>query len=277
MTKYTTIALFVLILCILPGQSYAWFFSSDDPGNPGFASPSAESDIPSKLYGLHYHDSENSTDEGGSGISHDSGMSGIVFPVRINIDIPLSLLSKEAIDPEESLDRLVAANLRLQNILDEYLALKKRNELLLKDLRIPYLEKRENRTEPSSGIAGRDLEAEKLRTDIENMIHHGVGYTSLRGEQDNLSDTVWQTKGTETGGEMSLQEGAVTPGLTPDSENYQRLPGKSMGTGSGTELPWIFQMTLDIFGYMMNNKAELLVWSMVGFLSILIVTLVYKR
>lgn len=266
MTKNARIALFVLILGMISGQSSAWFSSSETFENPRITTKASEPDLSSNTYGLHYHDSENSEALRSPCISLDSRTSNGFFPVLINIDIPLSLFSKEAIEPEESLDRLLAANLRIQNMINEYLALKKRNELLLKDLRIPYLEKKEDSIDPPAEIAGRVDEGEKLKTDIENLIRHRENHNSLNEEQVDLSD----------GAEISRQGGKKDANSLAEA-SIKPFPGQNEDRSNDNELPWILSLFLFVFSFIVNSKEELLIWTMVGSISILIMMLVVKR
>ncbi|MDA3789705.1 MAG: hypothetical protein PF503_14575 [Desulfobacula sp.] len=273
--KYTIIYLSALLF-LMPGLSYSWFSHTDDKNCQGFSTNFSVPDNLSNTYGLHYNREEGCKDPG---ISLGSGNNALVFADRVNIDIPLSILSKEAIDPEESLDRLLAANLRLQNILDEYLAYKKRSELLLKDLRIPYLEKQKNRVKPQSAMAGEVREGEKLKKDIENIIRHGPGFNSLNPEQAEQSvAAIHNIKQAGTGGNPILLQGnGDARGQITKIAGYQQLPGVNVGRQYDNELPWIFRFLLGIFNYALNNKLEISTWSGVGLISMLIVTLVIKR
>lgn len=232
-------------------------------------------DLSSRTYGLLY----NTPGDGKEiAILPDAGNNETVFADRIDIDIALSLLSTEAIEPEESLDRLLAANLRIQNILDEYLAFRKKTDLLLKDLRIPYLEK-QNKGKTKLAIAGKDVEGEKLKKDIENIIRHDTDYKRAYDEQTEQSVTVIdQITQTGAGEKTGLQQenGDIGNQIT-GSARYKKLPGQNMGKTYDNELPWIFRFILGILKYVYNNKLEIALGSLVVLMSLLLVTLVVKR
>jgi hypothetical protein len=232
-------------------------------------------DFLSKTYVLHYNTPGDGKE---SAISPDYRNNATVFADRIDIDIPLRILSKEAIDPEESLDRLLAANLRIQNILDEYLAFRKRTDLLLKDLRIPYLEKQEKGI-AKLAIAEKGGEGEKLKRDIQNIIRHDVAYKRAHNEQAEQSVTALdQITGVGAGEKTGQrQENGNIANHGNGSAGYQKLPGENMGKIYDNELPWIFRFILGILKYAYNNKLEIVLGSLVLLMSILLVTLVAKR
>jgi len=232
-------------------------------------------DLSSKTYVLDYN---TPNDDKEIAISPTSEKNAVVFADRIDIDIPLNILSKEAIDPEESLDRLLAANLRIQNILDEYLAFRKRTDLLLKDLRIPYLEK-QDKSNAKLAIAGKGVEGGKLKRDIENIIRHNTAYKRAHNEQAEQSVAVIdQITRTGSGEKTGLQQKSGNIGnQIIGSASYQKSPGEKMGKTYDNELPWIFRFVLGILKYAYNNKLEIVLGSLVVLMSILLVTLVVKR
>jgi len=273
--KYTILILSIFLLCVIPDRSYPWFSSTEGSKNPGFIRDASISDLSSRTYVLHYNTPGDSKE---IAIFPDSGNNAAVFADRMDIDIPLSILSKEAINPEESLDRLLAANLRIQNILDEYLAFRKRTDLLLKDLRIPYLEK-QNKVNAKGSIAGKGGEGEKLKKDIENIIRHDTDYKRAHHQQTEQSVAVIdQIIQTGAGARPEVQQGNGNIGnQITGSASYQKLPGENMGKAYDNELPCIFRFVLDILKYAYNNKLEIVIGSLVLLISILLVTLVVKR
>ena len=276
MFKYIIILLSVFLLFLVPDSSFSWFSQSENTKVPCFTMNFSKSDISSNIYVLHYNTSEDCEN---SGISLDWGNNTGLFAGRINIDIPFGILSKEAIDPEESFDRLLAANLRIQNLRDEYLAFRKRANMLLKDLRIPYLEKSIKTKSPEIAIAGKVQEGEKLQKEIENIVRHGPGYNINNSEQDGQSiASINQPAQAGSGGNAFQQQGNENASFQGQlSTGYQKLPGENIGTSHDSELPWIFRPVLKVFAYVSNNKQELLLWSSLLVLSVLLVILVVKR
>ncbi|MCP4672206.1 MAG: hypothetical protein GY857_12970 [Desulfobacula sp.] len=276
MFKYTILTLSVLLLCLIPGKSYPWFSNSDDTKLIGFTMKSCIPKLSSNHYILHYN-SLNDCDD--AAIFPDSGNNTTIFADRIDIDIPLSILSKEAIDPEESLDRILAANLRIQNILDEYLAFKKRTKLLLKNLRIPYLEEKDNKVKPKSAITGEVEKGETLKNDIKNIIKHGAGYDRRNYEQVERSVAIiLQASQTGAGRKADQQQGTGDSiNQMAVSEKYQKAQKINHGTQYDDELPWIFRFIFGILKYVYSNKLTIVLWLAILCISILITTLVLKR
>ena len=202
------------------------------------------------------------------------GSTGTGFTAgTINIDIPFDLLSKTAISPETSLDRQIAANLRLKSIIDEYLALKKRNAQVLKGLGIPYLEKnaalpKKDRQCPVPEEIKAEKEARKI---VENVIIFSGGHRTAPG---NRQEVLSQVAGTP-----KKDRQKITPaGDVSRSRPSPGEPGKysyQKAYGSNTELPWVFSFALKLIRYAVHNKLEILslfaVLIMFGLIGIVVV------
>ncbi len=144
-----------VFLCLAQGNTWAWFHSSGNREKcPVFESPRSAEDV-SKTYTF----MPNAVDAA-SEIRLYRTFSKDSFPAsagELKIDIPFNLLSASVTDVQALLDRRIAANLRLKNLLEQYLALQKKNAELLKALSIPYLEAKENRKKGRSASDAEEL------------------------------------------------------------------------------------------------------------------------
>jgi len=277
--RFCVFSLFVsiLVLCLIPAKGYGWFhhpkalgLKENRDGLPVFKDKRAIPNITNT-----YRLLQNRTKKEKTPILYP-GLTGTgVIAGTVNIDIPFDMLSKTAISPETSLDRQIAANLRLKTIIDEYLSLKKRNAQVLKGLGIPYLEKSDDppkKNRPDS--VPEEIKAEKeARKTMENLIAFSGG---PRAVPVNRQEGVPQVAGPlrkdrqeiVPAGEIS--EPRPSPG-DPGKHSYQKA------YGSNTELPWIFSFALKLIRYAVHNKLETFLWAVVLIVSWFIVTLVVKR
>nr|WP_320013612.1 hypothetical protein [uncultured Desulfobacter sp.] len=192
----------------------------------------------------------------------------------VNIDIPFDLLSKTAIFPETSLDRQIAANLRLKSIMDEYLSLKKRNAQVLNGLGIPYLEKNDDHKKDRPDPVPEKIKAEKeARKTMENVIAFSGG---PRTDPLNRQEVVSQVTGAPKKNKQK-----VTPSRNIfGSRSSPGYPGKysyQTAYGRDTELPWFFSFALKLIRYAVHNKLEIFSLFAVLIMSGLIGILVVKR
>ncbi|NDY73815.1 hypothetical protein [Desulfobacter hydrogenophilus] len=209
------------------------------------------------------------------------GSTGIgVTAGTVNIDIPFDILSKTAIFPETSLDRQIAADLRLKNIIDEYLSLKKRNAEVLKGLSIPYLEKNEppkKRLDPVPEKIKAEKEAKK---NMEDVIVFSGGRRAVPIEQPEV---VSQLTGILKKDNQERIPARETSRLRLRPE-YPEKKAETMGRssyqtdyGRNTDLPWFFSFTLKLIRFAVDHKLEIFLWAAVLIMSGLIGTIVVKK
>lgn len=194
---------------------------------------------------------------------------------RIDIDIPLVTLSRQTVDTAASLDRQIAANLRIRNILEEYLAVKNRTRLVLKDLGIPYLDS-------DHKGAGRKNEEEirnrkRLEKEVENISLYSIGYASTDRDPKKAADPVVQM-------EPRLKKNAYPLASDgPDAVGFNESGDRGNvfvqpGAGSySSELPWIFRIILGTVRTVYANKLEILLWSGVLVIVATLIALVVRK
>ena len=265
----------VLVLCLIPAKGYGWFHHPETLGLkenreelPVFKDERAIPDI-TKTYRL----LQNRAKKEKTPILYPGSTGTEVTAGIFNIDIPFDMLSKTAISPETSLDRRIAANLRLKSIIDEYLSLKERNAQVLKGLGIPYLEKKDasppkNSPDPVPAKIKAEKEARKT---MENVITFSGGDWSA---PVNRQEFVSQVAGTPKRDRQRIIPEGDTSGFRP-SPGYPRKNSYQTACGSNTELPWFFSFVLKLIRYAVHHKLEILSWSavliMFGLIGLLVV------
>ena len=266
----------VLVLCLIPAKGYGWFhhpevldLKENRDELPVFKDKQAIPNI-TKTYSL----LQNRAKKENTPILYPGPMGTGVAAGAVNIDIPFDLLSKTAISPETSLDRQIAANLRLKNITDEYLSLKERNAQVLNGLGIPYLEKNNDPQKNRPDLVPEKMKAEKeARKTMENAIAFSG---SPRTVPLNGQEVVHQGAGASKKDKQKITPAGnnswsrLSPG-DPEKSSYQTA------YGSDTELPWFFSFALKLIRYAVHNKLEILSLFAVLIMSGLIGILVVKR
>ncbi|MCK5542492.1 MAG: hypothetical protein KAI40_07340 [Desulfobacterales bacterium] len=265
--QYSVIVILFLTGIVFPDISSAWF-SEEEKHEMFFLNPSISSDILfSDTYVALY-------DEVGQKrnlfILPESKSRFFVIADRMSIDIPLKALSKNAIDPDESIDRQLTVNLRIKKILDEYTKLDKRAELLLKDLSIPYLNRStsQKRNWFASSVQQQSVSASKnkLKKDLVGAVNNSQPYkVNQTGNKQKTISVLSRLKEKE---KQTVSLASVDPQSAdpaPELDHLQRdsrisLSQRSITQRSNEELPWIFKFILKVLQYCMDNKIGIIIF-----------------
>jgi len=183
---------------------------------------------------------------------------GFISADQIEINIPLKILARDAIYPENSIDRMLLANLRIKKLISEYMELQKKARLILQNSEMPGM-----RTLNNKGKGGKsNIESEKKKINKNLLsINRLSGLT-----QDDISSNkaVFLKKYSNLKNKTSpLSENAATRIIddNPDLVNADTAMGKQILTGKeNSELPWIFSLFLKILNYIFNNRLEIILY-----------------
>jgi len=267
----------LFLLCLARGNSYAWFHSSGNCENcPVFESPRSPEHV-SKAYAF----LPNAPDAD-SRVRLYKTFSTNSYPANageLKIDIPFNLLSTSTTNVQALLDRRIAANLRLKNLLEQYLAQQKRNAEVLKDLKIPYLEAKETKKKAVPASGAQELTPDGgLKRKMAEVILFQTGDKDrpvLRDSGDFQPISAGKKGRGNSVSDLEKYEKLRLNG------NYSKNPGKTGAYhrpyGQDTELPWIFTFVLKLLGSLANNKIEILSWAIVMAVIGLVGTIVVKR
>ncbi|WDP90733.1 MAG: hypothetical protein HUN04_13920 [Desulfobacter sp.] len=272
--KVTVLSLVVTLL-VCTGTAYAWFHHpAEQESSPAFDGAR----IHKSPFGRYAILPNRGTMEGELQGWDFSGDGTRVKTGELNIDIPFNLLKKMVVNTEAFLDRQIAANLKVKNILEEYLAAKKRNAELLKDLSIPYLERNDTIKKKISPQVAEALEpAHEIRKKLADVIlFQKEGKEKLVVQKSLDFQEAWY-------GEKKEDLDALPNGeqLSSASENgyakkSQRAGRYATNYGHETELPWIFAFGLKLLRYVIENRIAIFAWAAVmviaGLIGMLVVT-----
>ncbi len=263
------ILLFACLILLFPLTAHSWFLIQENQVGIRIEPSPRKSDTVSSRYVILPNDGEQ---DNPSGLIIDTGKSGTVLADLIDVDIPLYVLSVQAIDPAMSLDRWIAANLRIKNILEQYLALQERSREALKDLGIPYLDENQQQLAHRRDFT-KDVAAEKkLETDMAAIRSHVLAYSQEQGKDISVQTAA----GSGQPGKPSAG-GDSRSGYENNNQKPRPSPGQDSVGYYNNELPWLFRVVLGAIKYFANNKLELFLWPVVVILLATLVTLMVKR
>jgi len=267
----------VFFLCLFQGYAYAWFHSSVNCEScPIFEQP-RNADHVSKAYAF-LPNKQDAAPE----IRLYRSYPEEVFPTNageLKIDIPFNLLSTSETNIQNQLDRRIAANLRLKNLLEQYLEQQRRNAEILKDLNIPYLDPAKNSKKIVSTSNREELPtAEGLKKKIAEIILFQGQSKEHATFQDNPDSPPVPAEKKGRGKSMSDTESNKMWNLKDDySKSIGQTGGYHQLSNQDTELPWIFSLGLELLQSITNNKIEILSWAAVMAVIGLVGTIVVKR
>ncbi len=267
----------LFFLCLAQGKTYAWFHSSGNCENcPVFESSRSAENV-SKTYAF----LPNAADAAPE-IRLYRTFPQNSFPAsagELKVDIPFNLLSTSVTNVQALIDRQVAANLRLKNIIKQYQEQQKRNAEMLKDLNIPYLEAEKNRKKAEPAPDAENLPpADVLKKKMAEVILFQTGRKEGTLLQDRRDFQPIPAGEKGRGNSVTDHEKYGRLNLKDD---YLKSLGKTgayhKNYGRDTELPWIFSSGLKLIRYLANNKIEILSWAAIIAVIGLIGTIVVKR
>ena len=242
---------------MIPEKGNAWFLHTEHKyinteHLPVFEKRQEIPEISKTYIFLQNHPGNEKTGTIHPGSSKYSNLAGI-----INIDIPFNILSKTAISPETSLDRQILVNLRVKAIIDEYEALKKRNEIVLEGLRIPYLERDESRKKIKEKLASQDISKEQeIKRNIENIVNFSGRY---KFHSPQIKQLIFQETSTSKKNISALKNSTKTQ----PARDYSHDLGNDIiersfksGYSGNADIPWFFSFILKMIRYATTNKIE---------------------
>jgi len=195
----------------------------------------------------------------------------------IDMDIPLNLLSGNMIDPKEYIDRLLAVNMRITAILDEYSKLDKRAEAILKDLTIPYINNKNNKKrnlfltsteKPSVSSRKKNLKKHLAKVINNNRSHKSFSNGYIHGKFNIIKQNSSKNRSTSNGSDKDYQDQNSKP------DRISGPPDMIISSRTDDELPRVFILLLDGLKYCFENKIKIIFY--IVFLVFIIALIPFK-
>ena len=259
-------------LCILgPEPVHGWFSTDMERKSYQLPFECAREESATDTYVLRYDGS--GSDRCGFLLPEPEGRR-FVCADRINIDIPVGVLLQESVNPVENIDRLVAVNLRIQKLLDEYLAQTEKYEKMLEGLGIPYLENQvQQKGKNQSGSIDQKKVSEKrgrLKKSLINTVkYHQPVHSNKKENLQKSAAVLYNIKKREGGSGLNVSAGEnPASGQMQEDLSRPQAGADPVGGYQSDELPWFFSFALSVFKYCMSHKTELVFWAGISFFLI---------
>ncbi len=211
---------------------------------------------------------------------------GFIYFDQIKINIPLRLLTKNFTKDDDAIDRMVAANLRIKQLIDEYEKLRHKADLLLRDgSRSPP--DRVERDPERQGVAALD-EIYDEREKLQKILSSIYRLSNTPAGNTNLNDIIIPEAYANLAAYLDSDKPSpeivdMNPGVEGSSQKGVSLYDEPFVSGAGPtlnndeKLPWFFEVVLKLFDYMMNNRVEIILYAVFMILIVFLVSLKVHR
>lgn len=174
---------------------------------------------------------------------------------KIDVDVPFTLLLKTEIHAGDAVDREITANLRLKNILDQYVDMRQKTQKLLEELRIPYLDGSTKKPELSENRP-REQEIRRKISDVLFLRAHNWDRSLLYDHYVSAIDG----EGDDEGNDKRISEPILQLDRSDVSSSTDAGPKSYSKSVHPGDLPWIVRVVLEFIRFVFENKVEILLW-----------------
>ena len=184
---------------------------------------------------------------------------GFVSADQVQISIPLKILARNSIYPENSIDRMLLANLRMKKLTTEYLQLQKKARLILQGSLVATIEKPGGKKEldqENGRVDNIEGEKEKINEQLFNIDR----LSRFSRDMVSSGDTLF-VDGTDPLPETLVYGSASSNGRGKDPDRIKpniATTRQIFTRSENTELPWVFNFLLKTINYILNNRVEII-------------------
>ena len=190
---------------------------------------------------------------------------GFIAADQVDLNMPLKILARDSIYIENSLDRLLLANLRIKNLILKYAQLQKKVWLILDhDTKVGIGKSKDRKVYNREAADGESIENEKI---ILNERLFNINRLSKITQDDiSIGETIYienysrlkNNSGSSLKSISYFAESTAgidnTTNLTKTTFNTTR---ESIGGQEDKKLPWVIRFFLEILKYIVNNLVEM--------------------
>lgn len=261
--------IFIIFNLLYANAGFAFFQVDDQPEDLRLDNTTIEAPTQDNIY--HFYDNYNSSEE--DFFLSKKKRNFLSFD-QLEINIPLRLLSKNLTSGDDAVDRMLATNLRIKLLMDEYNAIQKRAGRLMNRKTGTFPPAIKSYSNRFSGNAPKNINSEnidhqrKSLTKVMNSIHRLGGTSAHRPKSENpiILDTVVNLEGSSNQG-WKNGTGINRPpqnriSSASDKKAYNRYGSGTSVSSQDTKLPWIFEFFLKSFSYVMNNRIEIMLYAL---------------
>ncbi|MFO7886558.1 MAG: hypothetical protein R6U68_17245 [Desulfobacteraceae bacterium] len=280
------ILLLILIMSLgLPDDLRAWFSSVRDADS---LNPGEMVQLDKTIQSFVVYDNFTLSGETGKDIRILPASPSFVPADRIDVKIPLILFERPSMTTMQSLDRLLAANIRLRQLLKEHEQLRQRAEKLLKSVSIPYLDgylfKASRKITPGITEQKKALEKQIAHTAIavkgpltRDKTSAIVDFSHIQSHlltRQKINALNRSDASDRSDGNLSYYHlaGADKEKNTPSVPGTATYPGPK----PESDLPWLFKFCIDLVSYIISHRVETLFYVSLLFILVWFVSLKVK-
>lgn len=201
----------------------------------------------------------------------------------VDIDIPLNLLTRQPVSPQQAIDRILASNMRIRQIMQEFELLRARaREMMLKERRINSIQNSDRTAKMDDQIAKDDFDIRKRRLVLKTRQVTDAGNapkTRINSDVTVSNTYYYAAVPKDQEGQSKKVDLSRLPGDDPifaSGKTGYANPNYSTGK-SQKELSWIFRVLLSIWHYIVNNRVELFLYSLIFLIVGFFITLKVRK
>jgi len=277
--KYKITHILFIISLINFNTAHAFFLINDHPGeiriDHTIIDSSTQDNNVFQLY-------DNFFDYNSSGFLVKK-VDGFIPVDQVKLNIPLKILARSSIYSENSIDRILLANLRIKNIVSEYRKLQEDTRFRLQTHKIKGWQKKSNSLKfEDDNMDNIESENEIIRKKIFNINR----LTRISLEADPFDKRVLINESSDSKNETKPLVKAIsdTSIFFTEKGNDPELLQKNHNTGrqmpisiKDDELPWVFNFVLKIIDYVLNNRVEFILYMSFAAVIVFFISLQMKR
>lgn len=202
-------------------------------------------------------------------------VNGFVHSATISIDLPIKILAQDPVSTEDSIDRILLANLKIKNLMAEYTQLQNRVRQTLDHSYDPLGGKDSSHTpvlKKMDGLETIGTEKEMIFKQINNIsvVNSFFQEDGSFKKFDMETSPLWDQKRKEFSENITFDSGsdnAIKTGFTVNSKQLVSMREQVFNNHEKIEVPWVFVFFMTVFKYILNNRTEVFLY--IVFLSII--------
>jgi hypothetical protein len=197
-----------------------------------------------------------------------------IFIDQVKINVPMNMLMQDSIYPDNSIDRMMLANLRAKKLFNEYSDLQKKARLVIQNHMVPG-EKKDN-TKNSAFIDDNSSIDEKKEAIRKTMSHiNALRFDSKEVESEQNPLVFEHLSSVDDEQNAPIKNFSVTLS-TKNIENAEgplRTGQQTLSRTNHRDLPWGLDGLLKFLNYIVGNRLEIMLYmifiTMIAFLTAL--------
>lgn len=197
-----------------------------------------------------------------------------IYVDEIKINVPMNMLIQDSIYPDNSIDRMMLANLRAKKLYDEYTALQKKARLVIQD-HMPPGEKKDKakHSVPMDEYSSIDEKNETIQKIMSHVNVLGFDIKWMESEQSPLALKYLSSMDDELNTPTETFSGNASIGKIENPGRPLNKGPQVLSSTKNRDLPWILNGLLKLLNYIIANRLEIMLYlifiTMIVFLTAL--------